>query len=65
MTRPITNHAASVRARLLNVAHQRKSDFQLTLQRYVAERFLYRLGASPHRNQFVLKGAMLGPRDEP
>jgi hypothetical protein len=39
--------------------HARKGDFQLTLQRYAAERFLYRLGISPYRDRFVLKGAML------
>jgi len=59
MTKPPTNFAASVRARLLNVARARKSDFQHTLQRYAAERFIYRLGVSPHREKFVLKGAML------
>ncbi len=59
MTRPLTNFGASVRARLLNLTRTRKGDFQLTLQRYVAERFLYRLGVSPHRDRFVLKGAML------
>jgi hypothetical protein len=53
------NIAASVRARLLAGAQKRKEDFNLTLQRYAAERFLYRLGASQHREQFVLKGAML------
>lgn len=53
------NLAASVRARLLAGAHERKEDFNLTLQRYAAERFLYRLGASRHREHFVLKGAML------
>ena len=59
MTKPITNYAASVRSRLLDETRRRKGDFQLTLQRYVAERFLYRLGASPHRECSVLKGAML------
>lgn len=59
MTKPVTNFAASVRARLLDVTQRRKGDFQLTLQRYAAERFLYRLGASLHRDRFVLKGAML------
>ena len=59
MKRPVTNFAASARARLLTVNNERRGDFQLTLQRYVAERFLYRLGVSPHRNHFVLKGAML------
>ena len=59
MTKPVTNFAASVRARLLDATRKRKGDFQLTLQRYVAERFLYRLGASAFRDRFVLKGAML------
>lgn len=33
--------------------------FELTIRRYAAERFLYRLGVSDHRDKFVLKGAML------
>lgn len=53
------NIAASVRARLLAGAQERKEDFSLTLQRYAAERFLFRLGESRHRPTFVLKGAML------
>ena len=53
------NIGASIRARLLTGAQQRKEDFNLTLQRYAAERFLYRLGASAHRERFILKGAML------
>lgn len=53
------NVPASVHARLLARAQERREDFNLTLQRYTAERFLYRLGASSHRGQFVLKGAML------
>lgn len=53
------NIAASVHARLLAGAQKRREDFNLTLQRYAAERFLYRLGASRHREQFILKGAML------
>lgn len=57
--KPVTNIAASVHARLLNATRQRAGDFNLTLQRYAAERFLYRLGASPLRERFVLKGAML------
>jgi predicted nucleotidyltransferase component of viral defense system len=31
----------------------------LGLERYAAERFLYRLGQSPHRDRFILKGATL------
>jgi hypothetical protein len=59
MTKPLKNFAASARARLLDLAHAQKIDFQLILQRYVAERFLYRLGISRYRDMFVLKGAML------
>jgi predicted nucleotidyltransferase component of viral defense system len=53
------NVAASVRARLLKVSKQRQEDFTLTLMNYGAERFLYRLANSRHREHFVLKGAML------
>ena len=60
MTRkPLVNISASVRARLLKVAKERREDFTLTLMNYAAERFLYRLSKSKHRDQFVLKGAML------
>jgi predicted nucleotidyltransferase component of viral defense system len=44
---------------LLNLATERKEDFGLVLTRYGLERFLYRLSVSPHRDSFVLKGAML------
>ncbi len=54
-----TNIGASVRARLLNLARQRKEPFQVLLTRYVLERLLYRLNTTPHRDRFVLKGAML------
>ncbi len=59
MTKPPTNIPASIRARLLDGAKRRGEDFQLVLQRYGAERFLYRLGESDHRERFVLRGAML------
>lgn len=51
--------AASVRARLLNLARARGEDFQLVLTRYGLERLLYRLSRSPHAERFVLKGAIL------
>ncbi len=51
--------AASVAARLLNRAKQTGDDYQTMLTSYCLERFLYRLGASDHRDHFVLKGAML------
>ena len=57
--RPIANVAASVRDRLRNLSRESGEDFQFLLQRYAAERLLYRLGRSGRREQFVLKGAML------
>jgi hypothetical protein len=53
------NMAASVHDRLLNGSRTRGEDFQFILQRYAAERFLYRLGESTYRDRYVLKGAML------
>jgi len=55
----VVNLSASVRQRLLNLARERKEDFGFVLSRYGLERFLYRLSASPHRDLFVLKGALL------
>jgi hypothetical protein len=53
------NLPASVLARLRNVAREKQADYQLILRRYAIERLLYRLSISPHRGQFILKGAML------
>lgn len=50
---------ASVRARLLNLAREKGQAFDLLLTRYATERLLYRLSTTPHRDNFVLKGAML------
>ncbi len=54
-----TNVAASVRQRLLNLSKEKGEDFTLTLVRYAAERFLYRLSRSTHAEHFILKGALL------
>lgn len=54
-----TDLAASVAARLLNLAKQTGDDYQVLLTHYCLERFLYRLAASDRRDRFVLKGAML------
>jgi hypothetical protein len=60
MTRSkVTNTAASVLDRLLARSKKTGDDYQTLLTAYVCERFLFRLGASPVRNVFVLKGAML------
>ena len=53
------NTAASVRAKLLNMARTDKRDFTLVLTRYALERLLYRLSISEHADHFLLKGALL------
>ena len=59
MAKPTRDIGASVRARLLNLARQKGQVLDLMLTRYAIERLLYRLSISQHRDQFVLKGAML------
>jgi hypothetical protein len=53
------NIGASVRQRLLNLAHASGQPLELLLTRYALERLLHRLSKSPHRDRFVLKGALL------
>lgn len=53
------NIAASVRARLTNIAKAQGDVVDRVFLRYAIERLLYRLSLSAHRDQFVLKGAML------
>jgi len=53
------NTAASVRARLLAIAKERKVEFTHVLQQYVNERILYRLSKTRYANDFVLKGGTL------
>ncbi len=57
--RPVTNTAASVRQRLLNLAKASARPFNEVLQHYALERWLYRLSRSEHAERFVLKGALL------
>ena len=59
MAKPTRDIGASVRARLLNLARQKGQVLDLLLTRYAIERLLYRLSISQHRDQCVLKGAML------
>ena len=59
--RPRANVAASVHARLLNRRRETGEDFLCLLQRYAAERLLYRLGQSAHRDQFVLRPSAARP----
>ncbi len=53
------NLAASIRARLLNLAKSEGSDFNNVLVRFALERFLYRISKSAYADQFILKGALL------
>ncbi len=53
------NNAASVHQQILNKAVSEYRPFNELLQYYAIERFLYRLGESPHCKQFVLKGALV------
>ena len=57
--RRIRNVPASIRQRLLNLSRSRGIRFNAVLQRYAAERFLYRLSASDEVDRFTLKGAAL------
>lgn len=51
--------AASIRARLLNIAKADNTDFNQILVRYALERLLYRISQSEYSDQFLLKGALL------
>ena len=53
------NVAASVRARLLNVAKAQGVDFNQVLVRFALERILYRMTRSKHADRFLLKHALL------
>ena len=57
--RALRNVPASVKARLLNLARSRELDFNLLLDQYAVERFLYRLSISGEVDRFMLKGATL------
>lgn len=59
MTKPVRDVAASVRQRLQNAARAAGRPFQEVLEYHAMERFLYRLGRSPHAGRFVLKGALM------
>jgi predicted nucleotidyltransferase component of viral defense system len=59
------NLAASVQTRLAQRRAKTGEDFNVLLVRFSLERLLYRLSRSSHREQFVLKGAMLFALWEP
>ena len=53
------NLAASVKAKLTNLSRERGEELQNLLMRFAAERFLYRISLSEHKDKFLLKGAAL------
>lgn len=57
--RPVSNQAASIRQRLMNLRRAQSDDYNAILTQYAVERFLYRLSRSTHADRFILKGAML------
>ncbi len=59
MKKEIKNVAASVRARLINIADQSKRDYNAILRLYFQERFLYRVSISSYKQKLILKGALL------
>ncbi len=59
LRKSVTNIAASVHQRLLNLAHERKEEFKFVLTKYALERMLFRISQSKHGGVFTLKGALL------
>lgn len=59
MSKGQRNTPQSVHQRLLNEARKTGKPFQELLQHYAIERFLYRIGTSPHADRVLLKGALL------
>lgn len=54
-----TNMAASVKARLLNLARAQGRGFDVILVRFALERLLFRLSRTQYRDSYILKGGML------
>jgi predicted nucleotidyltransferase component of viral defense system len=55
----IKDIGASVRQRLVNLAHKAGRPFDEVLQYYMIEHFIYRLSKSPYKNRLILKGALM------
>lgn len=50
---------ASIKQRLVNLAHQTGKEAQSVLSLYAQERMLYRISQSSSKEAFVLKGGLL------
>ena len=53
------NTGKSIRTRLLNLAREEKQEYMKVLVRYLHERLLFRISASPYKSHFLLKGSSL------
>ena len=53
------NTGKSIRTRLLNLAKKEKQEYMKVLVRYLHERLLFRISASPYKSNFLLKGSSL------
>lgn len=53
------SNAMGLKARISNIARQKKIPAQVVLQNYMFKRLLTQLSASPYKDKFVLKGGML------
>ncbi len=53
------NIGKSVKTRLLNLAKEEKQEYMKVLVRYLHERLLFRISASPYKSHFLLKGSSL------
>jgi len=49
----------SLKAKIRNIAREKKLPAQLVLQNYLFERFLYRISKTEYRDSFVIKGGTL------
>lgn len=59
MSKPIKNHAISVKTRLLNLMNTSGYKYMYLLARYFNERLLYRVSVSQYKDNFLLKGGSL------
>lgn len=53
------NLAESIKHRLLNLARERKEDYNFVLRQYVLQRLMYRISVSDYADDFLLKGGLL------
>ena len=57
------NYGKSVKTRLLNLMNETGYKYMYLLARYFNERLLYRVSVSQYKDNFLLKGGSLLPRN--